>query len=251
MVINPINENVSAGCNDISGTSVVTLVKAKHKSPSKTARDVRRMRGFWERVCACVSQRKDIQTQTEGLCSSKSVSRNNIWTRITSVLGNKRNDAKTVSACDVSDGREQHENGGPAPQPLVSDSEEGQPCVPLMTGSDPREVYVLTENAMQLSRLEEEKNLSTALRHLVRRLHEGGRSISFPIPEAADRISLRCGGLPTDPGELLGLVLQVFARREEPFDLDSVYSDYVRFYGRVVFDSKQPWPHCYIVVRHS
>lgn len=114
---------------------------------------------------------------------------------------------------------------------------------------NPGSTYELTENAMRLSRLEDEKNLIRSLRHLVRSLHEGGRQIAFQTPEAVDRIQLRSINLPTDPEELLGLVLQVFARRQEPFDLDGVYADFVRSCGRTVFDSRQQWPQCYTVVR--
>lgn len=96
---------------------------------------------------------------------------------------------------------------------------------------------------MRMSRLEEEKNLIRALRHLV-------SGIAFPVQEAADRIHLRCCNISTDPGELLSLVMRVFARRQEPVDLDGVYADFVRSNGRVVFDSKQPWPQYYLVVKH-
>lgn len=76
-------------------------------------------------------------------------------------------------------------------------------------------MYINIENAMRLSRLEEEKNLLAALRHLVRCLHEGGRNIAFPFPEAIDRIQVRCSNIPTDPQELQRLVNLVFQRREE------------------------------------
>lgn len=44
--------------------------------------------------------------------------------------------------------------------------------------------------------------------------------------------------------------MKLFARRQEPFDLDGIYADFVRSNGRVVFDSKQPWPQCYVVTKH-
>lgn len=82
-------------------------------------------------------------------------------------------------------------------------------------GIDPSRIYELTE-----SRLEEEKNLIRALRHPVRNVHGGGKTIAFSVPEAADRIHLRCNNIPTDQGKLIDLIMQVFARQQEPCDLD-------------------------------
>lgn len=110
-------------------------------------------------------------------------------------------------------------------------------------------MYISIENRMRLKNLKEDKNLLTALRHLVRCLHEGGRNIVFPIPEAIDRIQLRCSNLSTEPRELQRLVDLVFQRREETLDLEAAYRDFVGFYGRVVFDNTQIWPKCYTVVR--
>lgn len=103
---------------------------------------------------------------------------------------------------------------------------------------------------MQMSRLEESRTLLVALRLLVRTVHEKGDQIAFPTPEAMDGIHLRCNNLPTRPDDLLGLVLQVFARRGVAFDLNKVCRDFIRSHGRVVFDSGQQWPHCYTVVRN-
>lgn len=89
----------------------------------------------------------------------------------------------------MSGSRERRENGGLAPQPLLpgmandmKNARDGR------TGVDPGSIYKLTENTMRLSRLEEERNLITALRHRVRKLHEGGSSMR---EEAASPFSLR------------------------------------------------------------
>lgn len=53
---------------------------------------------------------------------------------------------------------------------------------------NPHEIYDNIKLRIKLCRLEEERNLIIALRHLVRLTHKGGKQIAFPIPEAADRI---------------------------------------------------------------
>lgn len=73
--------------------------------------------------------------------------------------------------------------------------------------------YAKMDERMRLARLEEKANLAIALRHLVRTLHECGTKISFPSPEAQNRLALRLIGLLSIPKELLELVRQPFRRR--------------------------------------
>jgi len=91
--------------------------------------------------------------------------------------------------------------------------------------------------------------LTIALRHVVRKQHDNGEGITFPVPDAVDRISFRRQGLPTDTLELMRLIKEVFARREEAFELEEVYLDFVRAHGNVLLDPKEPWPHCYVHTR--
>jgi len=81
-----------------------------------------------------------------------------------------------------------------------------------------------------------------ALHCIVRNLHEEGRKITFPVPNAVDNICSKRNNLPSNPKELLMLVDEVFERREENLDLQEVYREFVQVYGRVVFDPKKPSP---------
>uniref|UniRef100_A0A6P7GZU5 Uncharacterized protein LOC114348521 n=1 Tax=Diabrotica virgifera virgifera TaxID=50390 RepID=A0A6P7GZU5_DIAVI len=103
---------------------------------------------------------------------------------------------------------------------------------------------------MRLSRLEEATILVAALRHIVRKLHQRGDKITFPVPDAVDRIQLKCLNIPTNADELLPLLKQVFSRRGEVFDLEELYSDFVKTYGRIATDYTQKWPMSQIHTRH-
>ncbi|GJQ66400.1 hypothetical protein Trydic_g8500 [Trypoxylus dichotomus] len=56
------------------------------------------------------------------------------------------------------------------------------------------------------------------------------------LVKAVDRIQLRSSGIPTDGDQLLWLLRKVFTKREEELDLDSVYGDMVRTYGRIALE---------------
>nr|CAD7454086.1 unnamed protein product [Timema tahoe] len=75
--------------------------------------------------------------------------------------------------------------------------------------------------------LEEERVLHMALSHVVRLGHEKGDSITFPSPESLDRIQLRSMNLPTDVDSLRGLIEKVFKRREETFNMENTYRQFV------------------------
>lgn len=88
--------------------------------------------------------------------------------------------------------------------------------------------------------------LTTALRHVVRRLHEDGEWITFSTQSAVDRISLKRNNLPTEPKGFLVLEDEIFEHRREDRNFNEVYKGFVKAHGRVVFDSKEPRPHCYV-----
>lgn len=118
-------------------------------------------------------------------------------------------------------------------------------------GMDPTPVYDEFELMLKLSRLEERDTHLAALRHLVRKVHENGEKITFPIPDAVDRMDLRTKNLPTETTELKRLMEAAYNRRGETFDIDEVYKDFVLSYGRIAFDASQAFPHCYVHIRHD
>lgn len=91
--------------------------------------------------------------------------------------------------------------------------------------------------------------LVAALR-LIIRLQPRGKHIAFPVPQAVDRIQLKSYNLPTDERALLELLHRVYQRRGEILDLDTLHDDFVRAYGKIVFDTSQSYPKCYIVCRY-
>lgn len=89
---------------------------------------------------------------------------------------------------------------------------------------------------MRLARLEEPDVLITALRHLVRKVHPNGSRITFPVPEAEDRIQVKRVNVPTDPVELQKLLETVFKRRRETLNMNELNNDFVKTHGRLTFD---------------
>lgn len=163
-------------------TEVKRDTKERHKSPSKAARDWLRAKLYWgrSRATALKSVVREAETQTEGLVNSESVVRNGVWRRVQAVFEKKRKDAIDETECFGLDGRKRPESGGPVPKPLQLGPDRGRECeIDVRGGMDPRCIYEMTEDKMRLSRLEEEKNLIRALRHLVRNVHEGGKSVLF------------------------------------------------------------------------
>jgi len=108
-------------------------------------------------------------------------------------------------------------------------------------------------NTMQLdynlSRMEEPNILTAAMRIIVRNIHPHGKAITFPIIEEVDRINLRANGITTDPKDLLELIDRVFERREEDFQLNNVYRQFVMAYGRIAFNPAEKFPACYVYTR--
>lgn len=110
--------------------------------------------------------------------------------------------------------------------------------------------YKNIEYGMKLTRLEDPTILIIALRHYTRITHPKGNTITFPVPEAFDRIQLKCANLPTDVEELGELMKKVFHRRDEKLDIEELYNDFVKTHGRITFDHTQKWPHSQIHTRH-
>ncbi|KAK9701477.1 hypothetical protein QE152_g30568 [Popillia japonica] len=68
-------------------------------------------------------------------------------------------------------------------------------------GTNITNIYNGIEMSMRLRRLEDVPILTAALRQLIRTLHLKGDTITFPCPEAVDRIHLKSNGLPTKSAE--------------------------------------------------
>lgn len=49
--------------------------------------------------------------------------------------------------------------------------------------------YIIEETRYKLAIFEDPQIMTVALRHIIRRMHENGDKITFPIPDAVDRIS--------------------------------------------------------------
>jgi hypothetical protein len=126
--------------------------------------------------------------------------------------------------------------------------------IPILTyeniSQNIKDMYHREEVRYHLARLEEPAILTVALRHITRNLCENGSKITFPVPNLVDKITLRSSNLPIDPGELLLLIDQVCERRGTEFDLGETYKHFVYAHGRVAFDSRQPWPHCYVHTKY-
>ena len=69
--------------------------------------------------------------------------------------------------------------------------------------------------------------------------------LCFPQIDCVDRITLRTQNLPTNPRELLELIKHVYKRRNEMFEIEEVYQQFVKAHGRITFDPTQKWPQCY------
>lgn len=101
-----------------------------------------------------------------------------------------------------------------------------------------------------MARLEDEKTLTIALRHIVRLLHPGGEKVCFNVPEMVDRMQLSCRSLPVERGELRSLVGRAFGRRGLVLDMESLYRDFVKSNGRLTMDPSRPYPECQGWSRH-
>lgn len=122
--------------------------------------------------------------------------------------------------------------------------------IKIIKPKDPESLYVNFEEKLRLSRLEEFANLNIAVRHVTRHLHPKGEKITFPVPEAMDRLQLRSVNLPTDPNCLKDLLEKAFIRRGEWMDMEELYRDLVMAHGRIAIDIKQKWPLSHVHTYH-
>lgn len=117
-------------------------------------------------------------------------------------------------------------------------------------GTNITNIYNGIEMSMRLRRLEDVPILTAALRQLIRTLHPKGDTVTFPCPEAVDRIHLKSNGLPTKSAELHELLKLAFERRGEVLNLEKTYSDFAKTHGRIAFDPTQKWPQSAVHTRH-
>lgn len=112
---------------------------------------------------------------------------------------------------------------------------------------DPTEIYKNIEINLNFQRIEEPRNMTRCLRHVVRHLHKNGKSIRFPHPEAEDRIQIKIAGLPTNPDTLWELISNTYKRREESIVMQSLYEDFVRIHGRNAFDPSKSGSNAFYI----
>jgi hypothetical protein len=174
-------------------------------------------------------------------CNSKTSG----FSTIEEVLGLNGFDQISNTSCQA------NENTAPGTSGLHGDLQgaSGPYCTNQDRAPDASTFYEGLEDTLRLSRLEEERVLVAALR-LIIRLQPRGKHIAFPVPQAVDRIQLKSYNLPTDERALLELLHRVYQRRGEILDLDTLHDDFVRAYGKIVFDTSQSYPKCYIVCRY-
>lgn len=112
---------------------------------------------------------------------------------------------------------------------------------------NPNNLYQNLEINLTMTRLEETKNLTKALRYVVRHQHIQGKTVRFPSPEAVDRLELKIAGLPTNSTELWTVIQKVFQRREEDISLQDLYADFVTTHGRKAFDPAKTSSDCFYI----
>jgi len=152
---------------------------------------------------------------------------------------------------------EEEEEGGPGTGPEVQGTlKQERPERELVEkedrsslSSNPNKFYADLHLNYNLSKLEEPQMLTAALRIVVRNIHLQGKSITFPIIEEVNKISLRANGITTDPEDLLKLIDKVFEIRKESFQMNNVYRQFVMAYGRNVFNLVEKFPACYVHTR--
>lgn len=232
--------------------------KKKHKSPSKIRRDLQRMfKYIEEKVRKRETKSVAIQTDTQSTAEEVRTvedkkTKTNIGKKVWKYLhsdksktSRKDNPTSPISAKEETSSVGKEETGKREEQRRSDEEERETP-----RGIDPTPIYENFELKLRLSRLEDEKLLTTALKHLVRHLHPKGETITFPTLEEVDKITLKSSNLPTNPIDLKKLVDQVFDRRDEQYDLETTYKQFAKIHGRITYDPKQSWPGCQIHSRH-
>lgn len=167
----------------------------KHKSPSKQARDGRRL---WKWLNLHHTKKKIMRDESTQVYLCDLIEHSQPATHIlTKFLGNKSttnsNTTQKLERKPIHD----HQNK-PIEPPPSSNKQTHCEQSPI----NPAEIYRKIENNLSLTRLEEPANLSRSIRYAVRNLHKNDKSIIFPYQNAVDKIQLKISGLPTDPAEV-------------------------------------------------
>lgn len=225
----------------------------KYKSPSKAKRDYERARTYYEEGWKMEKKKVNIQMEKKEIPESteetteeggKKKKKTNLGKKIWKYFHKEKSSKEDIKV------RPEEGRGEETTNVEEEDREQKEEYEEAATQGDPTEIYKNFEINMQLSRLEEERTLTTALRHVIRNTHLKGKTITFPTIEAVDRIQLRTCNLPTDAIKLKELIDLVFKRREEICDTDEIYRQFVMTYGRITLDPKQSWPNNQLHTRH-
>jgi len=110
---------------------------------------------------------------------------------------------------------------------------------------NPNKFYENLETNYNLSLLEERPLLTAPFRLMVKNMHHNVKNITFIIIEEINKIHLKANGITTDPQDLLNLIDKIFERREEPFQLNNIYRQFVMAYGRIAFNTAENYLACY------
>lgn len=211
-------------------------VKGKKKSPKRAERDAARAAAFEDMRR---KREEDVTAQpTEAGPSSPSLNEalpnytwaRRVWIRGSTLFRRKKKEKKEGE-------------GGASEEDPEPPQEEGSASV------DPSDIYRGLDESCKLARIEEPRILRMVLRRVVRHRHPKGEQIVWPAADGEDIVLLSCVNLPTDPEELEGLLEKVYQRRGHKLDKESLYRDYCRLYGAILFDASKPFPECYVYVR--
>lgn len=110
--------------------------------------------------------------------------------------------------------------------------------------------YKTTIENAKLSRLENQHTFQAALRLVTRLMHPKGAKVCYPIAEQTDRLVLKSINVPTDGPGLCDILRKACSRRGESFNLEQVYQDMARAYGRVYFDPTLAGPKCMVYTHY-
>lgn len=233
----------------------------RHKPPSRKLRNAKRAEDYRKKLQTLKPQTADAATQTDmhltAVIQESTVSTTGQMYRHRQGLGWKKHNVNKDKITNIGNKNKIRENQ-PQTKPiqfiktsvLIPNKPNNQPGESLVQSSETSKnlnlMYEDFEINLRISRLEDCKNLGLALRHIIRNKHPKGVSITFPQPEAIDRILLKSANLPTELNALSELVENVYKRRNEKLNIEEVYRQFVQAHGRIVLDPKQKWPHSHV-----
>lgn len=111
-------------------------------------------------------------------------------------------------------------------------------------------VYDDIEDAMIMSRLEQSETLKIAQMKICKHIIIGGDKVCFPLTDLSMDIHLASNGVPTDPDLLYDRLENLAKRRGINFDPDTIYRDFKRAYGYVMFIPGKSSPECFKYIRY-